>query len=206
VILIRKALASAVNVGTVLVGTSPFYGLFGFEVWRVCFIALFFLYALLLSRRCLGQMTARTYQNEPTNAAYALLYTASTATLLYWIWVPLDLALVNGIFLQVPCLMIFGNTVHGLLARRQTMTEPEYLFACIMKGRCPDCYHQSLAATGSYVHCRSCHAEFYARDLIVQRVQVDSHSSKKTQGSLASRAMLEIQKIEASQPQTSNPR
>jgi hypothetical protein len=193
-VILRKAIASAVNVATVLVATSPFYALFGFEVWRVCFIALFFLYALLLSRRCLGQMVARTWQSDPTSVAYAALYTVSTATLLYWIWVPLDLALANGLLLQLPCLAICGNTLHGLLARRQTMTEPEYLFACIMKGKCPDCYHQSLAATGSYVHCKSCHAEFYANDLIVQRVQIESRPEKETRRAVAS------------QPQTSHPR
>jgi hypothetical protein len=193
-VILRKAIASAVNVGTVLVGTSPFYALFGFEVWRVCFIALFFLYALLLSRRCLGQMTAGTWQNEPTNVAYAVFYTASTATLLFWFWIPLDLALANGLFLQLPCLMIFGNTAHGLMSGRQTMSEPEYLFACIMKGRCPDCHHQSLAATGSYVHCKSCHAEFYARDLVVQRVTIESRPEKETRRAVAS------------QPQASHPR
>jgi hypothetical protein len=174
IITCRKAIASAVNVSIVFTATSWIYVLWGSEVWRGSCIALFFGYNILLSKRCLGQRVARTYQDQPTSVAYAALYTASTATLLFWLWVPLDLALANGLFLQLPCLMIFGNTPHGLLARRRTMTEQEHLFECIaLKGECPDCGKFSLQRKGSYVHCRLCRATFFAENMSVQRVKIE---------------------------------
>ena len=170
---LKKATASAVNVSIVFIATSPIYYFLGINAWRLCCLALFFGYNIVLSRRCLGQRIARTYQNEPTSAAYAALYTASTATLLFWLWVPLDLALANGIFLQLPCLMIWGNTPHGLLAQRRTMTEQEYLFECIaLKGECPDCGKTTLVRKGSHVHCRLCRAAFFAENFSVQRVMI----------------------------------
>jgi len=168
---IKKATASAVNVAIVFSATSPIYYFLGIEVWRFCCIVLFFGYNLLLSHRCLGQRVAKTYQNEPTNTAYAALYTASTATLLFWIWVPLDIALANGLFLQLPCLMIWGNTPHGLIARRRTVSEQEHLWECIgLKGECPDCGKFTLQRKGSYVHCRLCRSIFFAENLLVQRI------------------------------------
>lgn len=175
IITLKKATASSVNVAVVFIVTSPFYILFGLNVWRIVCIALFFVYALLLSRRCLGQVIAKTYQNEPTNAAYAALYTASTATLLWWIWVPLDLALANGLFVQIPCLAIWGNTAHGLLAKRRTMTEQEYLFECIaLKGECPDCRRMTLTSESAYrIWCKSCNSQFGVDVASVHRIEVD---------------------------------
>lgn len=173
--LLHKVIASSVNVAIVFVATSPIYYFLGLNIWRVSCIGLFFLYTLVLSRRCLGQRVARTYQNEPTNPAFAAMYTASTATLLWWIWVPLDLALANGLLIQLPCLALRGNTAHGLLAGRRTMTEQEHLWECIaMKGECPDCARISLARNGSYVHCRLCRAKFFADNFIVQRIKEDA--------------------------------
>jgi hypothetical protein len=167
----RKVTASAVNVTVVFAGTSWIYWLWGVEAWRISCIALFFGYNLLLPRRCLGQRIAGTYQSDPTSVAYAALYTGSTATLLFWIWVPLDLALANGLLLQLPCLAIWGNTPHGLIARRKTMTEQEHLWECIgLKGECPDCYKTTLVRHDSYVHCRLCRARFFASDFTVQRI------------------------------------
>jgi len=167
----KKATASAVNIGVVGTATAPVYFFLGLEPWRLCSIASFFGYALLLSRRCLGQMIAGTYQNQPTNLAYAVLYTAGFATVIYWIWFPFDLMLANGLFVQIPCLLVFGNTLHGLATGRQTMTEQEYLFECIgMKGECPDCHKTTLIRTNAHVRCRICHAMFFADNFIVKRV------------------------------------
>jgi len=168
---IKKATASAVNVTIVFTATSPIYYFLGIDVWRISCIALFFGYNLLLSNRCLGQRVAKTYQTEPTNVAYAALYTASTATLLFWLWLPLDLALANGLVLQLPCLMVFGNTPHGLITRRQTMTEQEYFFECIaMKGECPDCHKTALKhITETNVWCNYCRASFLVSGFYIKR-------------------------------------
>jgi ribosomal protein L37AE/L43A len=169
----HKATASSVNVAVVFVLTGPVYIAAGVEWWRGSCIALFFSYNLLLSRRCLGMVIARTRQNLPTNPAYAALYTASFATLLFWIHFPLDVALANGLFIQLPCLMIYGNTPHGLITGRKTMTEAEYQFECIaLRGQCPDCQRITLEANGAIIHCKSCHAAFYAGSFYVRRVQL----------------------------------
>jgi len=171
-ITIKKATASAVNVTVVFIGSAPIYFVAGIEAWRLSCVVLFFLYSRLLSRRCLGQMVARTYQNEPTNTAYAALYTASFATMLWWIFVPLDLALANGLFIQLPCLLIYGNTAHGLATGRRTLTDSERMFeSIVMKGQCPDCNQVKLEANGPYVHCKSCHSMFIAQEFFVRRVE-----------------------------------
>jgi hypothetical protein len=167
---IRKATASAVNVSIVFAGTSPIYYFLGMEAWRSLCLVLFFGYNLVLRRRCLGQRIAGTFQDQPTNVAYAALYTASTATLLFWWWVPLDIALANGLFLQLPCLMIWGNTPHGLLASRRTMTQFEHDFECVgLRGQCPDCDAIDLKVNGQRVECGNCHATFFVDYCYVKR-------------------------------------
>jgi hypothetical protein len=167
----KKATASAVNIGLVSTLTSPVYFLSGIDVWRICCTVLFFLYALLLPHRCLGQMFAKTYQNKPTNLAFAALYTAGFTTVIYWIWFPFDLALANGLFVQIPCLLVFGNTLHGLATGRQTMTQAEHDFECIaLRGQCPDCSAIKLEQINSIIYCRACHAAFMAGEVFVQRV------------------------------------
>jgi len=175
---LKKATASAVNVSVVFTATSPIYYFAGVDWWRGSCLVLFFGYNLLLRRRCLGQYFARTYQDEPTSVAYAALYTASTATLLFWLWLPLDLALANGLMLQLPCLMIWGNTPHGLLARRKTMSEMEHLWESIaMRGECPDCHKTSLARNGSYVHCRLCRSMFFVDNMLITRMPTTDKKS-----------------------------
>jgi ribosomal protein L37AE/L43A len=169
----HKAVASAVNVAIVFVLTGPVYFAAGIEWWRSSCIVLFFTYNLALSHRCFGQMIARTRQNLPTNPAYAALYTASFSTLLFWPWFPLDVALANGLCVQLPCLMIYGNTLHGLATGRKTMTEAEYQFESIaLHGQCPDCHRRKLEANGALIHCKSCHAAFYAGSFYVRRVEL----------------------------------
>jgi hypothetical protein len=171
IITIKKATASAVNVAVVFTATAPVYYFLGIEWWRASCITLFMVYNLLLSRRCLGQRISRTFQNEPTNTVYAALYTASFATLLWWIWLPLDLALANGLLIQIPCLALRGNTLHGLLAGRRTMTENEYLLECIgLKGECPDCKRQTIVALNeTHFWCKYCRAAFLVSGFHVTR-------------------------------------
>jgi hypothetical protein len=173
-ILVKKLTASSVNVSVVFSITAPVYFFLGIDAWRVSCVIIFFSYNLLLSHRCLGQMIARTYQSEPTNVAYAALYTASASTLLWWIWLPLDLALANGLFLQIPCLLIYGNTPHGLIARRRTLTEAEYFFESIgLRGQCPDCHKRNLWIHGHIIYCKACHATFHGQQGCVRRIELE---------------------------------
>jgi hypothetical protein len=125
--ILPKAIASTVNCAVIFAASLPIYTLAGLTWWRVSSVVLFFLYNILLSRRCWGMMVARTHLNLPASLTYCALYTGSFTTLLFWIWVPFDLAFANGVFLQLPCLLIKKNTLHGYLAGRRTMTENEII-------------------------------------------------------------------------------
>jgi len=57
---------------------------------------------------------------------YSALYTASLATVFYWIWFPFDLLLINLFVLQLPAVLLTKTTLHGLLAGHlitETLTE-----------------------------------------------------------------------------------
>jgi len=47
---------------------------------------------------------------------HAVLYSASFSTLLFWVWFPGDLLLLNLLCLQLPCVLATGTTFHGLIA------------------------------------------------------------------------------------------
>jgi hypothetical protein len=47
---------------------------------------------------------------------HALLYSASFATAVFWVWFPGDLLLINLLLLQLPCVRLTGTTLHGWLA------------------------------------------------------------------------------------------
>ena len=47
---------------------------------------------------------------------HSVLYTASFSTLLFWVWFPLDLFLINMLLLQLPTILLTGTTFHGYLS------------------------------------------------------------------------------------------
>jgi len=89
-------------------------------------VGTFFLYNLFFmaffKNRDLGMMIAKTYWEKDypivNQIIYAFLYTGSFATLFIWIWFPFDLFLFNMLFIQLPCILITGTTLHGLLSGR----------------------------------------------------------------------------------------
>lgn len=121
----QKLSASAVNVMVVLVIFMPFYFLLDSTlVKKLVLIALFFLYnvSFLFSRdkRCLGMRAVGTSYEKSYSKwqriSYNLLYTLSFSTLLFWIWLPFDLFLLNMLFLQLPVRLAKKTTLHGYLA------------------------------------------------------------------------------------------
>ena len=59
------------------------------------------------------------YDHERTIAQkllYACLYTLSFSTLIFYIWFPFDLLLINLVVIQLPFILKFGNTFHGFLS------------------------------------------------------------------------------------------
>lgn len=47
---------------------------------------------------------------------YSILYTASFATLFFYIFFPLDIFLVNMLCVQLPLIRMTGTTLHGFLS------------------------------------------------------------------------------------------
>ncbi|MFA6164386.1 MAG: hypothetical protein WC685_13270 [Methylobacter sp.] len=55
---------------------------------------------------------------------HAIMYTASFASMLFWIWVPGDLLLFNLLLLQLPCILLTKTTFHGLIAGNMVDIKP----------------------------------------------------------------------------------
>jgi hypothetical protein len=122
----EKLLPSTLNAGLVFLLASPFVFAYGLtpEV-RVGVVALFFLLQLLDTNtrghfRCFGMRIfgthwAKTYSNAQ-KILYSILYTLSLSTLLFYISFPFDIFLLNMLFLQLPCILLTGTTLHGYLS------------------------------------------------------------------------------------------
>ena len=119
----QKAGASAVNLAVVLTASAPVYITRDFETWRLATIALWWAYNFIFRQRCLGMMVMGTHLKSPANLRYITLYTASTATLFWWIAFPLDIALANGT-MQLACIAINGGTLQSALSGQYTVREP----------------------------------------------------------------------------------
>ena len=55
---------------------------------------------------------------------HAVFYSASFSTLLFWVWFPGDLLLINLLCLQLPCVLLTGTTLHGWLAGNMVDVKP----------------------------------------------------------------------------------
>lgn len=52
---------------------------------------------------------------------YIVCYTASFGTFTTYVWIPLDLFVINMVFFQLPCVLLTGNTFHGYLGDMETV-------------------------------------------------------------------------------------
>ena len=122
---IEKLLASALNVLIVGIFFLPviFFDL-DLISKKIIFISLFLLYNLLVlvfnKNRCFGMIILKTRWKEKYPFAnqiiYILLYTFSFSTLLFWVYFPLDLFILNMIVFQLPVVIIKKTTLHGYLS------------------------------------------------------------------------------------------
>jgi hypothetical protein len=127
--ILEKIIPSIINIFLTFIISSPFLIYFGMNLsWKVIYIAIFFVYNLFFEYkydRCLGMMILRTrYKNKRSNiqkTIYVFLYTLSFSTLLFYIWCPFDLLLINLLFLQLPSVLFFGTTLHGLVINTKTI-------------------------------------------------------------------------------------
>lgn len=101
----------------------------------------------------------------------------ATSAVLFWVgaFILVLAVLVNGLCIQLPCLLIYNNTAHELIAKRRTMTENELLFECVvLKGECPDCHSAKLSIHGTVRYCTVCHSAFSLDSFHVMRVIIAS--------------------------------
>lgn len=119
-----KLLQSVINVLATFILVLPFLLIYGISLkWKIYWIAIFFLYNLFFEfayGRCLGMtMFGTQYETKKSSSEkilYITLYTVSFSTLLFYIWFPFDLLIFNLLFLQLPCVLLTGTTVHGFLS------------------------------------------------------------------------------------------
>lgn len=76
--------------------------------------------AVFNNNRCLGMIIMGTYWNKEYSMKqriiYALLYTLSYATVVFYIFFPFDLLIVNLFLLQLPFVILKKTTLHGYLS------------------------------------------------------------------------------------------
>jgi archaellum biogenesis protein FlaJ (TadC family) len=123
----EKLLCSAVNAVVAAVFVIPFL-FFDYTVLqlKLAFITAFLIENLISILFFGYRLPGMWLQATEWKAQYAMrnqfihavLYTMSFSTLCFWIWFPGDLFLINMLLVQLPCVMLTKNTLHGLLAGR----------------------------------------------------------------------------------------
>ena len=129
----EKLLTSFVNISVAAIFVLPFYwaGLESREL-KLIFTGLFFLENLvsiiIQDYRLPGMLVQGAHWKKKypkhKQLVHAVLYTASFSTMLFWVWFPGDLLILNLLVLQLPCVLISGTTLHGLLAGNMVDVKP----------------------------------------------------------------------------------
>lgn len=123
--MLEKLITSLINAGVAFLFLMPFmWADFSTLELKLLFIGLFFAENLLaiffLDYRLPGMQFQDTRWKKPYSKSlqfiHATLYTASFASMLFWIWIPGDLLVLNILLLQLPCILLTKTTLHGLLA------------------------------------------------------------------------------------------
>ncbi|MBI2507654.1 hypothetical protein HYV89_01745 [Candidatus Woesearchaeota archaeon] len=121
---IEKLINSVINVAVVSIAFLPFFLIVNNSlIKKLIFISLFLLYKLIFvffnKNRTFGMMITKTYWKKKykikQQVIHAVLYTASFSTLLFWIFFPFDLFLVNILLIQLPSMKLTGMTLHEYL-------------------------------------------------------------------------------------------
>jgi hypothetical protein len=128
--LFEKLGASIFNALIALGLATPFLILFGPTLyWRISIVVLFGLYESFIflyeKDRCFGMKIMDTYWRRRysfrTHLLFNIFYTLSFATIVIYIWFPLDLLLINLLLIQLPFVLITGTTFHGFLSNMHTV-------------------------------------------------------------------------------------
>lgn len=127
---IEKAVPSLINAILAFGIATPILLIFGPGlVWRWSVVVVFAIYEFVMFNffkdRCLGMKIMDTYWEGSYTSwqhfRYNILYTLSFATLLIYVWFPLDLFILNMLFIQLPMVMFTGTTLHGYFGGMETV-------------------------------------------------------------------------------------
>jgi hypothetical protein len=131
---LEKLFTSLVNVVVACVVWTPFLLFDGLSALtlKLIIIGLFFLENVMaiifLEYRLPGMLIQKTIwqcrYSTMNQLIHAVMYTASFATMLFWIWVPGDLLLFNLLLLQLPSVLLTKTTFHGLIAGNMVDLKP----------------------------------------------------------------------------------
>jgi hypothetical protein len=131
---IEKLNSSFINSVIAFTLSVPFYLVWGISInWKISVISIFFLYEIFFifaknKKRDVGMIILNHYWiYEPSNSRYIfynLLYTLSFASLIFYIWVPLDLFFINILCIQLPMVLTKKTTLHGYLTQLSTIKNP----------------------------------------------------------------------------------
>ena len=118
-------MASVINIIITLFIFIPFYFLVGeTTINKFILIGIFFLYNLFFlifnNSRCLGMIImntkyAKKYPKK-NQLIYLILYTLSFSSLLFSLFFPFDLFIINMLLLQLPSIIIKKTTFHGYIS------------------------------------------------------------------------------------------
>jgi hypothetical protein len=127
---LEKAVPSLLNAIIAFGIATPTLIYFGPTLeWKIAVVVAFALYESFVffheKDRCFGMKIMDTYwrarYETKRHVLYNLLYTLSFATLLVFVWFPLDLLLINIFLIQLPCVVLTGTTLHGWLSGMETV-------------------------------------------------------------------------------------
>ncbi len=127
---LEKLGASVLNAIIAFGLSVPFLIILGPTIyWRISVIVLFGLYESFIfifqKDRCFGMKVMDTYWKKHytfrQHLMFNIFYTISFSTALIYIWFPLDLLIINLLFIQLPMSLITGTTLHGYLSGMETV-------------------------------------------------------------------------------------
>jgi len=120
-----KTLPSVINVIITFILTLPLLVYFGLGLnWKFSWVIIFFFYnfafEFFYQKRDPGMILVGTFYERQRSKIqklfYVILYSLSFSTLLFHIWFPFDIFLINIFLIQLPCILFFKNTLHGFLS------------------------------------------------------------------------------------------
>lgn len=132
----QKLLASIINALIVFIVIIPIWL---FEIssgWqKLIIIMVFFFYELAfmllakdgrdLGMRVVGSRWRKNYSNR-RKVVYTIFYTASFASIFFWVRYPFDLLLMNLLLIQLPSVLLSGTTFHGWIAGMTSVIDGKY--------------------------------------------------------------------------------